>query len=143
MYAASSPVLPAVGCSGSACLEVIGELVDASFLSSEDYGKLLKELDCLEDFNGWQHPDNMYERIRCEVQLSPALEDPSPSSVVAWAYEYCISPPKAYRLVPDGNWPSMMRSENRKGAGPDWQDAQCAAEPRIMHGADNLGSLSS
>lgn len=51
MYAASSPVLPAVGCSGSACLEVIGELVDASFLSSEDYDKLLKEVNSARNFD--------------------------------------------------------------------------------------------
>jgi hypothetical protein len=55
----------------------------------------------------------MYERIRCEVQPLPVPDGPSPPSVVAWAYEYCMSPPQSFRLVPDGNWASLMRSEHR------------------------------
>lgn len=47
MYAASSPLLPESGGSGLTCVEVFGELVDASCLSSEEYDRCLKEVDKL------------------------------------------------------------------------------------------------
>ena len=44
MYAASSPLLPAFDGGAVARAEVVGELVDASRLSSEEYDRLLEEV---------------------------------------------------------------------------------------------------
>jgi hypothetical protein len=44
MYAASSPLLPAFDGGAVAREEVVGELVDASRLSSEEYDRLLGEV---------------------------------------------------------------------------------------------------
>jgi hypothetical protein len=44
MYAASSPLLPAFDGVSVAHAEVVGELVDASRLSSEEYDRLLQEV---------------------------------------------------------------------------------------------------
>lgn len=125
MFSVSSNWLPEMDAGALTCAEVLGEFVDTSCMSCEDYDQLLKTLDRLEDFNGSQHPDNMYERIQCEVYPLPDTGDPSPPSVIVWAYEYCVPLPRtsAFRVVAQGNWPVLMRSESRQGAGPDWQDA--------------------
>ena len=44
MYATSSPLLQVIGGSGVTCSEVLGEIVDASCLSGEDYAELLKQV---------------------------------------------------------------------------------------------------
>jgi hypothetical protein len=61
------------------------------------------------------HILDMYERIECEVYPLPDTGDPSPPSVIVWAYEYCVplSRTSAFRLVAQGNWPVLMRSESR------------------------------
>ncbi len=62
------------------------------------------------------HIYDMYERIRCEVHPLSVPASPSPTPVVAWAYEYCVPLPDAFRIVLNGDWPSLMLSENRCGA---------------------------
>jgi len=59
------------------------------------------------------HIYDMYERIRCEVHPLSVPASPSPTPVVAWAYEYCVPLPDAFRIVLNGDWPSLMLSENR------------------------------
>ena len=152
MLAASSHLLPAVGGGDMARREVIGELVDASHLSSEDYAELLQDvgeisraitmalcalliLDC--SWIVWRgskgrvirttctstalspcclvfHDFVMYERIRCEVRPSPGT-GPCAPTVMVWAYEYCRPLTGTnFRLVADGNWPALMRSEGKR-----------------------------
>ena len=102
MYATSSPLLQVIGGSGVTCSEVLGEIVDASCLSGEDYAELLKQvvkmsgdslclsltprflqLDHLEDFSGPGHPENMYlaDCSACVLALSDCLTYSSCTSV--------------------------------------------------------------
>ena len=94
----------------------------------------------------------MYERVRCEAHPLSAAADASPSPVAVWTYEYSmpLPPASAFRLVSDGDWPKLMRSESRcgvlcltfavepahsifvrQGAGPDWRDTSLGRTKRF------------
>ncbi|MEU2389850.1 gamma-glutamylcyclotransferase family protein [Streptomyces sp. NPDC007369] len=79
--------------------EIVGELVTAA---PGAYGRLLAELDRLEEYHGPGLPVNLYDRVRCDAVR------PDGTLTVAWVY--LAAPPLARRL----------RETGTEIAGGDW-----------------------
>lgn len=75
---------------------VAGEgTVHGEVVTLRDLAAALPELDAWEGFHGPDHPDNLFERLRCTAATAAG-------PVEAWAWRYVG--PHGGRPVPDGDW---------------------------------------
>ena len=72
---------------------VRGELVEHDGL-----GDLLPELDEVEDFLGYDHPDSLYRRVLIRVRTGDGSES------LAWSYSYLGPVGPSTPVVPGGDW---------------------------------------